>query len=124
MSPGTQLAIQTDLKTNINPLWFALPAAFDTTASSLMFVGLTQCAASVYQMMRGAIVLITALFSVIFLKRKQYAHHIISLVIIVSGVALVGYAGITASPKKDPDGHDTKEKAQTTVFGIVVLIVA
>lgn len=96
-SPGTQLATQTNLKTNINPFWFALPALFDTTASSLMFVGLTQCAASVYQMMRGAIVLITALFSVIFLKRKQYAHHIIALVLIVSGVALVGYSGISAS---------------------------
>ena len=40
-SPGTQLAIETKLKTNINPMWFAIPAAFDTTASSLMFVGLT-----------------------------------------------------------------------------------
>lgn len=47
-SPGTKLAVETKLKTQINPLWFALPAAFDCTASSLMFVGLTQCAASVY----------------------------------------------------------------------------
>lgn len=87
-----------------------------------MFVGLTQCAASVYQMMRGAIVLITALFSVIFLKRKQYAHHIIALVLIVSGVALVGYSGITASAKESDDPE--KKQSRTTIFGVVVLIVA
>ena len=40
-SPGTKLAVETNLKTKINPLWFAIPAAFDCTASSLMFVGLT-----------------------------------------------------------------------------------
>lgn len=70
-----------------------------------MFVGLTQCAASIYQMMRGAIVLITAFFSVIFLKRKQYSHHLISLFLIVSGVALVGYSGIAASSKEEKDGE-------------------
>lgn len=69
-SPGTKLAEEVQLKTNINVFWFAIPAAFDCTASSLMFIALTQCAASVYQMMRGAIVVITALFSVLFLKRK------------------------------------------------------
>ena len=65
-----------------------------------MFVGLTQCAASVYQMMRGAIVLITALMSVLFLKRKQYFHHLVALFLIVSGVALVGYSGIASSKDK------------------------
>ena len=86
-------------KTKINPLWFAIPAAFDCAASSLMFIGLTQTAASVYQMMRGAIVIFTALFSVIFLKKKQYAHHLISLVVIVSGLALVGWFSVAESEK-------------------------
>jgi drug/metabolite transporter (DMT)-like permease len=73
-------------------------------------------------MMRGAIVLITALFSVIFLGRKQYAHHLVALFLIVSGVCLVGYAGITASSEKK-DGDDDSGST-TTVFGVVVLIIA
>lgn len=36
------------LKTKINPLWFAIPSAFDCIASALMAIGLTQSAASVY----------------------------------------------------------------------------
>jgi hypothetical protein len=35
-----------------------------------MFVALTQCAASVYQMMRGIIVVITAGMAMLFLGRK------------------------------------------------------
>ena len=68
--------------------------------------------------MRGAIVFITAIFSVVFLKRKQYGHHIISLFIIVGGVALVGWASIAYS-KDDPDSG-----GQTTLLGILLLLLA
>ena len=110
-SPGTQLAEKKKLKTKINPLWLALPATFDTVGSTLMFVALTQCAASIYQMTRGVIVLITAGMAMLFLGRKQYVHHFISLFLIVSGVALVGYTGISAS--NDDDGGDSGDKQES-----------
>lgn len=75
----------------------SIPAAFDITSSTLLMVALTQTAASVYQMMRGSIVLITAILSMIFLKRKQYLHHFVSLCMIVAGVASVGYIGVSKS---------------------------
>jgi len=58
------------MPTNINPLLIAIPASCDFMGSSLMFVALTMVPASVYQMMRGIIVVITALFSMAFLGRK------------------------------------------------------
>ena len=121
-SPGAKLAEQVNLKRGIKPYWFAIPAAFDMTASSLMFVGLTQCAASVYQMMRGFSVIITALFSVIFLKRKLYAHHLISIFVIVLGVTLVGVFSIIES-NKDADSDDAP-KSKTTFLGIMILLLA
>jgi len=54
----------------LNPMVVALPAMFDICGSSLMFVALTMCAASVYQMMRGVIVVITALMAMFFLGRR------------------------------------------------------
>jgi len=48
-------------------------------------------------MMRGFIVVITAIMAVIFLGRKQYMHHIISLLFIVIAVILVGLIGIKQS---------------------------
>ena len=74
MSPGTKDANAVKLKTKINPILFAIPASCDVMGSTCMFIALTQCAPSVYQMCRGVIVVITAFFSVVFLKRKQYAH--------------------------------------------------
>jgi drug/metabolite transporter (DMT)-like permease len=92
----------------------AIPACFDICGSSLMMIALTMCAASVYQMMRGLIVVITAFMALVFLGRKQYAHHWISLVTIVAGVALVGIVSIY--------GHDSATTSSIT--GILLLLLA
>jgi drug/metabolite transporter (DMT)-like permease len=103
--------------TGVNPLLLAIPAGFDICGSSLMFVALTLCAASVYQMMRGVIVVITAFMALVFLGRKQYAHHWISLFTIVSGVAIVGLVNIMAS-SKEPSASGT------SIAGILLLLLA
>lgn len=104
LSPGTQAAQKTKMKTTINPLYLAIPASFDICGSTLMFIALTQCAASIYQMMRGIIVVITAGMAMIFLGRKQYIHHWLSLITIVLGVFIVGLVGVTMSTKSEDDG--------------------
>jgi drug/metabolite transporter (DMT)-like permease len=103
------------LKTSINILWLAFPAVFDSIGCTLMYVALTNCAASVYQMMRGIIVVMTAFLSVTFLKRKQYAHHWLSLFSIVAGVAIVGVCGISAGTNDDGE-------SVTSVSGIILLL--
>ena len=87
LSPGMAQAVQKKKLTKINPLWLALPASCDFCASTLMFIALTMVPPSVYQMMRGIIVVITALLSIIFLNRKLYRHHWTSLAFIVGCVA-------------------------------------
>jgi len=113
------MAQATTLRTKINPLYLLIPAACDICGSTLMFVALTQCAASVYQMMRGIIVLITSLLSVAFLNKKQYCHHWTSLLVIVGGVAIVGWVGIANS---DPDAGG--ETTPTSAFGVILLLIA
>jgi drug/metabolite transporter (DMT)-like permease len=78
------------LKTNINPALLAIPAAFDIIASTLMTISFTMVAASVFTMLRGMIIIITAGMSVIFLKRKLYRHHWSSIACIFFGVFVVG----------------------------------
>ena len=77
------------------------------------------CPASIYQMMRGLIVVITALMSVIFLGRKQYRHHWTAIVLIVTGVFLVGYISVK-SPKADDSGTTNGSE----VLGIILLIIS
>lgn len=121
LSPGTEMAKQTTLRTKINPLYLLIPASCDLCGSTLMFVALTQCAASVYQMMRGIIVLITSLLSVAFLGKKQYCHHWTSLFIIVGGVAIVGWVGIANSGGDDDPDSDT---TPTSSLGVILLLIA
>jgi drug/metabolite transporter (DMT)-like permease len=119
LSPGGQMATKTNLRTTINPLYLLIPASCDICGSTLMFVALTMCAASIYQMMRGIIVLITSLLSVWFLGKKQYCHHWSSLFVIVGGVAIVGLVGILES-EPDPSGDTTP----TSALGVGLLLIA
>lgn len=73
-------------------------------------------------MCRGVIVVITAFFSVVFLKRKQHLHHIVSLLFIVAGVAIVGYVSVTASDDDKKDGDPTA--VTTSAFGVILLLIS
>ena len=101
MSPGAAQANQKQLKMNPSPLLLAIPAAFDFTASTLMFIALTMTPASVYQMMRGFVTVITALMSIVFLKKKQYRHHWTGLALIVLALFEVGYVSIALGEKEE-----------------------
>jgi drug/metabolite transporter (DMT)-like permease len=117
MSPGAQAAGTVQLKTDINPLLLAIPAAFDMIGSTLMNVALTMIPASVYQMLRGMIIIVTAVMSILFLKRKLFRHHWSSVGVIFLGVALVGLAAVLESQK---EGNSSEIKP----LGLVLLVIA
>jgi drug/metabolite transporter (DMT)-like permease len=73
-----------------NNFLLAIPATCDLLGTSAMYIGLGLTDASVFQMLRGSVVVFTAIFSVIFLKRKQYAYHWIGVSCVVVGAAIVG----------------------------------
>ncbi|KIW16497.1 hypothetical protein PV08_06552 [Exophiala spinifera] len=93
----------------------SLPSCCDIAGTTLMNVGLLFVAASIYQMTRGALVLFVGLFSVVFLKRRLYAYHWLSLVIVVAGVALVGLAGVISSGNRQPS---PPQDPQETLLGV------
>ncbi len=87
-----------------------------------MNIALTMVAASVYQMLRGMIIVITAGMSIIFLKRKLYRHHWSSMGFIFLGVLLVGISYAIA-PKDPPKDTDAPEQ-ETGALGLIMLVVA
>lgn len=103
----------------------AIPTCCDLTGTTLMNVGLLFVAASIYQMTRGALVLFVGAFSVMFLKRKLYLYHWLSLVVVVLGVALVGLAGAISHGDRNADSDSVDEldlarKMLLTIRDVVV----
>ncbi|KDR81811.1 hypothetical protein GALMADRAFT_240034 [Galerina marginata CBS 339.88] len=89
--PPNKLAPQPLQGWKVFLLW--IPAACDLTGTTLMNVGLLYTPVSIYQMTRGALVLFVGVFSVIFLRRRLWLYQWVSLIIVMSGVCLVGYSG-------------------------------
>lgn len=93
-------------------LLLALPASCDLVGTTLMMAGFLFVAASIYQMIRGAIVLFVALFSVMFLRRRLNAWKWISLFVVVGGVAIVGLAGVIEQKTATVPGQQSIDAPQ------------
>ena len=72
-------------------------------------------------MMRGFVTVFTAVFSMIFLKKKQYRHHLLGLICIVVALFSVGLVAIFV--KTDDDSGDDN-LVGSVPLGIVLIIVA
>lgn len=68
----------------------ALPSTCDIMGTTLVNVGLIMVPASIYQMVRGFLVVFVGLFSVVFLKRRLTWSQWAGLFLVVLGVSLVG----------------------------------
>ena len=45
-------------------------------------------------MLRGGVIVIVALMSVFFMKRKLYRHHILGLIFVILGISIIGITAI------------------------------
>jgi drug/metabolite transporter (DMT)-like permease len=106
-----------------SPFLLAIPALCDFFGSTLMTFGLTMMAPSVYQMFRGSLIFFTALFSVIFLKNKLYRHNYLAMVIVISGLIMVGLAS-QVFPAPIPDGRPKGSETKNSFWGIILVVIA
>ena len=123
VTEGTPQEKDRPSKKEASPFHLALPALCDFFGSTIMTFGLTMMAGSVYQMFRGSLIFFTAAFSVIFLKSKLYRHNYLALLIIISGLVLVGLANqIFPSPR--PEGCSSGSSVKESFWGIILVIVS
>ncbi|KAJ3190436.1 hypothetical protein HDU85_000732 [Gaertneriomyces sp. JEL0708] len=98
-------------------LW--LPTLCDMTATTLMNVGLIHISASIYQMLRGSVVLFTGTFSVWFLGRRHPVYRWFALVMVFLGVGVVGMSSIIEKPDGDAVGP-----VKSSVSGVLFVVLA
>jgi len=101
----------------------AIPAASDLVATALATIGIIYIPASVWQMLRGATLFFTGIFSVTFLKRKLQTFHWIGLMLCMAGVVTVGYASVSGE-EDDAGKEDGASSASTSgvLFGVVITL--
>lgn len=105
-----------EMSPDFTPWLFALPAFLDMCGSSMMYIGLAMTDVSVYQMLRGFVMICTGIFSVIFLKRKLLLHHWVGMGLLVGGLIIVGLASILY-----PGSHGT---APNPILGDILVVTA
>jgi len=103
-----------------NSIYFSLPAILDMCGTSVMTAGLCLTYTSVFQMLRSAVVVFTALMSVFILKRKLYVFHWVSIFFVCLGVFVVGYVSIAESD----DSSSASKPASSVMLGNFLVIFA
>lgn len=93
----------------------SLPAICDILATTLMNIALTMIPVSVYQMARGALIIVVAIFSVVFLDHRISRLEWSALALVVLGVTVVGCSGQESSV-------DSESFASFSLVGGILLI--
>ena len=73
---------------------FMIPAICDVLGTSTLYVGLNLTYASSFQMLRGAIIIFTALMSVAFFGSKLKVYHWAGMLIVTIGLIVVGLGDV------------------------------
>ncbi|CAL5225386.1 g8193 [Coccomyxa viridis] len=75
-------------------LTFGLPAFCDAGATTMLNIGLFYTYASVFQMLRGTMVVFAGLLTIVILRRALHLHHWMGIILILAGAALVGASSV------------------------------
>ncbi|XP_065832864.1 solute carrier family 35 member F6-like [Oscarella lobularis] len=93
---------------------FIIPTCCDLIGTSLAGIGLVYVNASVWQMLRGSIIIFTGLLSVIFLKRKLRCIHWMGISTVVFGLCCVGLSDVFNQEQVQSSWH--------TILGIILIV--
>ena len=83
-----------------------IPAFLDFIASNLSYVGLTLISSSVWQISKGGVIVMTAIFSRIFLKKKSTVVKTLGCVFALLGITLVEVVTVLYADGDD-NSHST-----------------
>lgn len=100
-----------------------LPATCDIIGTTLMNVGLLLVPVSIYQMIRGSIVLFVGSFSIIFLKRSLTTKQWAGLLAVTAGVFVVGLSAVGGG-SDDGEANSASGFSLETAFGVAIILLA
>jgi drug/metabolite transporter (DMT)-like permease len=105
-------------------LAFTLPALCDAGATTLLNLGLYYTYASVFQMLRGTLVVFAGILTIVLLKRRLRSHNWFGIVLITAGAALVGASSIVYEKEDAAAGGADRRVAPNPLLGNLLVICA
>jgi len=102
-----------------NPFIFWIASLCDMTSTCLAYFALNLTTASSFQMLRGSVMVFTAIFSILFLKKKLKGVHWLGIATVVAGLVVVGLSDLIFS-KESEGNHTGGEKTA----GILLILLA
>ena len=116
-------AEEEEKKPEINKFLLAIPGFLDTCSTGLANIGLILLPASIYQMLKGSLIVMTFLMSKFIVKNKHTCDHYVAIPVSTTGVVLVGLSAYLNAGEKSDDAGNFSD-AKTTLLGIVLMVIA
>ena len=107
-------------KLEIKKYLLAIPGFLDTCSTGLANIGLILLPGSIYQMLKGSLIVMTFLMSKFVVKNKHILDHYIAIPISTLGVFLVGLSAYL-SASGDEESYSS---AGQTLLGIVLMLIS
>lgn len=102
----------------------SIPTAFDLFASTLMTFGLIYINVSIFQMLRGSMVVFSTILSIIFLKKKIKSYEWIGISMSVAALIMIGIAGCNIPSSGGDEGGDGERTVGEKILGSVLVILS
>ncbi|KAL0221792.1 hypothetical protein RCL1_001646 [Eukaryota sp. TZLM3-RCL] len=96
-------------------LLISVPAFFDLLATTLMTFGLIFLPVSTMQLLRGSMVVFSAILNVTLLKRKLLPYKWLGVALVTAAMGLVGIATIMSS-------DESSDSIRSTIIGVSLVI--
>jgi drug/metabolite transporter (DMT)-like permease len=106
-------------KPEINKFLLAIPGFLDTCSTGLANIGLILLPASIYQMLKGSLIVLTFLMSKFVVRNKHTLDHYVAVPVSTIGVVLVGYSAYL-----NADENEHTSTASQTLLGITLMVIA
>lgn len=108
-----------------NPRYWMLlfPTLCDMISSTFMNVALILVTPSIFQTLRGSLIIFTAIISMIFLRKRYTTYQLISLFIIFAGISVVGISGIKFGSSSN-SGSSVLDNSDNLLIGICMILLA
>eukprot|EP00727_Mastigamoeba_balamuthi_P006024 m51a1_g2040 putative transmembrane protein c2orf18 homolog (427) ;mRNA; r:1355245-1356998 len=113
----------------IFPPYLAITASLDFLGTSLSSIGLLYCKASVWQMLRGSLIIFSCIATRVLLKRKTLMYKWLAVSITIAGLILVGLSSVFTTTSSTTGSGSSEEESSSqpawqSALGIVLVIVA